>query len=354
MKKINYLFSDKNLENISAYIIAEIGVNHNGDISLAKKLIKKAKSVGADAVKFQSFNAEYLADTKTPKVNYQRRSGSTKETHFEMLKKLELSFEDQEELFEFSNKNNIDFLSTPYDIQSAKFLKSIDVKAFKVASADIVDLPLHEYLSTQKKPVIFSVGMASLDEIDFILKVYKKKQKENLAILHAVSNYPASNKSLNMNVIDTLKNKFKTTIGYSDHSIGEESAIIAISKGVKIIERHFTLDKSLDGPDHFASSSPEEFKFYVEQIRKTEVMLGSSEKKCQKEEIEMRKISRKSLFTSKNLLVGHKISKEDLISRRPGNGIYPSRINKVLGKTLKINLKENKKISWKHFDEQAK
>jgi sialic acid synthase SpsE len=354
MNRINYLFSNKILENKPAYIIAEIGVNHNGDINLAKKLIKKAKLIGANAVKFQSFNAESLADSKTPKVKYQKSSGSKDETHFQMLKKLELSFEDQEKLFKFAIKNNIDFLSTPYDIESAKFLNSLNVKAFKVASADIVDLPLHEYLATLNKPVILSVGMASLSEIDFILKVYKKNRKKNVAILHAVSNYPASDKSLNMKVIDTLKNTFQTTIGYSDHSIGTESAIIAISKGVKIIERHFTLDKSLNGPDHSASSSPSEFKFYVEQIRKTEIMLGSPIKKCQKEEMEMKKVSRKSLFTSRNLMAGHKIVKDDLTSQRPGNGIYPINLNKVVGKTLKVNLKANKKISWKHLNESTK
>lgn len=354
MKKINNLFFDKIHDHIPAYIIAEIGVNHNGDISLAKKLIKEAKSIGANAVKFQSFNAESLADSKTPKVKYQKRSGSKKETHYEMLKKLELSFDQQIELFKFAKKSSIDFLSTPYDIESAKFLNSLNVKAFKVASADIVDLPLHEYLVTTKKPVILSVGMASLDEIDFILRVYKKKHKNKIAILHAVSNYPASDNSLNMKVIDTLKNKFKVPVGYSDHSLGIDSAIIAISKGVKIIERHFTLDKSLNGPDHSASSSPSEFRNYVEQIRKAEIILGSPIKKCQKEEIEMKKISRKSLFTSRDLSAGHKISRNDLISRRPGNGIYPSFLNKIVGRTLKVNLKVNKKIHWTHFNEPKK
>lgn len=349
MKRIKKDFFNKIKNSSSSYIIAEIGVNHNGDINLAKKLISQAKTLGADAVKFQSFSASALADTKTPKVKYQKKSGPKTESHFDMLKKLELSFDDQLQLFEFSKKNKIDFLSTPYDVENAKFLDSLNVKAFKVASADIVDLPLHEYLASRKKPIILSVGMASLDEIKFIFNIYNKKKKKDLFILHAVSNYPASDASLNMQVLDTLKNTFEVPIGYSDHSIGVHSAIIAISKGAKIIERHFTLDKSFIGPDHAASSSPEEFKFYVQQIRKTELMLGSKEKKIQQEEKEMKKISRKSLFTSRDLLAGQKITSKDIVSRRPGNGIYPIHIPEILGKKLKVNIKANKKLSWSHL-----
>lgn len=337
------------LELISnrCYLIAEIGVNHNGDIELAKKLIYEAKNCGADAVKFQTFKAELLASELTPKVKYQINTTGIEESHFDMLKKLELSFDDHFILKEYCDELNIDFISTPYDVESASFLnKELSVKAFKTASADIVDLPLQSYIASTGKISIISVGMATLGEIESVYNLYEKSNKSNLIFLHCVSNYPCSDSSLNLNVISTLQKSFQVPIGYSDHSIGNTAAIISISLGARVIEKHLTLDKNLPGPDHLASITPKEFSSLSNSIRRAESILGTSVKKCQKEEIEMSKVSRKSLHLTKEILEGEIISEKDLTLKRPGTGLNYSTINYLIGKQAKHDLNKGHMICF--------
>ena len=256
------------------FVIAEIGVNHNGSVKIAKKLILAAKKNNADAVKFQTFNADRLTFKHTPKVKYQKKNSRRKETHYQMLKKLQLSESQHMELIDFCKRKKIEFLSTPYDVEDAKLLVKYGIKKFKTSSADLTDYFLHKFLSKNAKQVIISTGMSTLKEISNTLKVYNKK-KTKIILLHCVSNYPCSDNSLNLNNITTLKNTFKLPIGFSDHSENKLAAITAMGLGCRVIERHITLSKKMIGPDHLASDNPKQFKKYVDLIRNNEQILGN-------------------------------------------------------------------------------
>ena len=330
------------------YIIAEIGVNHNNNISIAKKLVLKAKIAGADAVKFQTFSANKLVIPGTRKVKYQKKDSKDKESHYEMIDKLVLSKKHHKILFEFCNKNKIEFISTPYDIESAKFLNSLGVRIFKTASADIIDYDLHTYISSTKKPVIVSTGMSTIEEIRSLLKIYKKKV-ENVSLLHCVSNYPCSHRSLNLKSLELLKDKFNCIIGYSDHSKDNSAACLAVGLGAKIIEKHFTLNKNMKGPDHKASCTPKELKKLVSDIRKTEIIMGSKTKRKQTEENEMSQISRKSIHYIKNLNKNSIITKNSVMALRPGDGVSPMNFPKIIGKRIKKNVKIYEKFKFNHL-----
>ena len=329
------------------YIIAEIGVNHNGSLDLAKKMILEAKKAGANAVKFQTYITEKLCHKNTPKVAYQINSETSNESHYEMLKKLELNKRDHFEIKSFCDKNDITFLSTPYDIESAQFLNNdLNISIFKTASADIIDIPLQQYIASTNKPCFISTGMATISEIERIYKIYEKFKNNNFAFLHCVSNYPCSINSLNLNVISNLKNYFNITVGFSDHSIGPEASIASVAIGAKIIEKHFTLDKSLAGPDQKASSNPEEFKELVKQIRRVERMLGNPIKSLQEEEKEMHRISRKSLHLTKNIKKNQIIYKDDISMQRPGDGLNYDFLLYVVGKKAIKDLQKGHKINF--------
>lgn len=328
------------------YLIAEIGVNHNGSVSLAKELILHAKESGAQAVKFQTFNAEKLVSPQTPKVDYQLRTSPTDESHFQMLKKLELSRDAHCELYEFSADVGIDFLSTPYDLESAIFLNKLGVKFFKTASADIVDLPLHMYLASTKKPVVIATGMSNLGEIERVIKIYSEQGSHNLALLHCVSNYPCSDESINLRALTTLEKCFGYPVGYSDHSKGVLAAALSIAYGAIVIEKHFTLDKSMAGPDHLASANPEEFSALVREVRRAENMLGSGFKLAQPEEQMMAEVSRKSLHFSRNKSKGEIIMPEDLELKRPGNGIPYHFLGHLIGRVVLRDCATNQMVDW--------
>ena len=330
------------------FVIAEIGVNHNNDISIAKKLIERAKFAGADAVKFQTFKAKNLVLPGTRKVKYQPKSSSDKEDHYQMIKNLELNYEDHKILYNLCKKKKILFLSTPYDVESAKFLNNLGVKMFKTASADLIDYNLHNYLAKLRKPVIISTGMSTLVDIKKTLDIYKKSGNSKITLLHCVSNYPCSPKSINLNVLYTLK-KFGFSVGYSDHSNDILIPSLAVSAGSKIIEKHFTLNKNLKGPDHKASLNVVEFKKMVKQIRKTEIVMGENIKKIQPEELEMSKISKKSLYFNKDKKKGSKIKIDDFVCLRPGLGINPFSMNKLIGKKLKNDVKKNQIVKYNFF-----
>tara|TARA_Y100001968_G_C19379883_1_gene729701 strand:+ start:454 stop:1458 length:1005 start_codon:yes stop_codon:yes gene_type:complete len=329
------------------YIIAEIGVNHNGAMDLAHKLIDKASECGVNAVKFQTFTAKSLVNPTTPKVPYQLSTSSPDESHYEMISSLELKYEDHFELKRHCDEINIDFLSTPYDIKSAIFLEEkLNVKYFKTASADIVDLPLQEYIASTNKGSIVSVGMATIEEIKLVDNIYKRLSKLKPTYLHCVSNYPCSDASLNLKVLSTLKEVFGCPIGYSDHSVGYLASVISIALGATVIEKHFTLDKSLPGPDHAASSSPDDLLELVENVRLAEKQLGHKDKQPQEEELKMKAVSRKSLHFSRNLPIGHSLSVKDFILMRPGTGVYYENIETFLGKTLKNDVREGQIASY--------
>jgi sialic acid synthase SpsE len=334
----------------SCFLIAEIGVNHNGDMHLAKEMIDAAKVSGADAVKFQTFKAEALVSQGTPKVKYQENRTSSDESHFDMIKSLELTRDDHFLLNQYCEQRSIQFLSTPYDVESARFLcEELKVEIFKTASADLIDLPLHQYIASSRKPSIVSVGMATLGEIEEILSIYKSYQHSDVILLHCVSNYPCANESLNLRVLKTLKQAFDLPVGYSDHSVGSEAAVLSIAFGAKIIEKHFTLDKSLPGPDHVASSTPDEFKLLSDSVRNAEKMLGSSVKSCQPEERQMAEVSRKSIFLKNDMNKDDIVYEDDLITMRPGSGISPLNIKKIKGMRINQSLSQGTKLNWSHL-----
>ena len=337
----------KNFGKYKTYIIAEIGVNHNNNLNYAKKLILEAKKSGADAVKFQTFKASSLANSWTKKVRYQKKYLADQETHYEMLKKLELSEENHLKLHFYAKKIKIDFLSTPYDVESAKFLKEIlRLNIFKIASADIIDYQLHKYLSQNASHVIISTGMSNVEEIAMALKIYTKKT--SITLMHCVSNYPCSYASINLNALKVLK-KFRCTLGYSDHSIGNNSACLAVAMGAKVLEKHFTLNTKMQGPDHKASLDPRGFKNFVQNIRLTELILGNFKKELQKEEMQMYRISRKSLYFSENLDKNTKITNNNLIALRPNkiDGLSPMMIPKIVGKKTKFEVKKFDIVNFK-------
>jgi N,N'-diacetyllegionaminate synthase len=328
------------------YLIAEIGVNHNGDMGLAKKMIDEAINSGADAVKFQTFNAELLVSKATPKVRYQQVTTSPDETHYEMIKKLELSVEQHFFLKDYCDEKGVDFISTPYDQSSVDLLERLGVQQYKIASADLVDLELLRYVASTNKPVLLSVGMASLGEVEDAIETFSSYDQGDLLLMHCVSNYPCTDVGLNLNVINTLQSAFGYQVGYSDHSIGSQSAVLSVALGVKVIEKHFTLDKSFLGPDHKASSTPEEFLALSKAVRRAELMLGNGVKRCQPEELEMATVSRKSIILARNIECGDIIKRDDLIMMRPGTGLMPKEVNKVIGKKARYNLSKNHVLLW--------
>ena len=332
-------------------IIAEIGVNHNGDISLAKKMIDAAKESGADAVKFQTFSAEALASPETPKVNYQLNTTSDRETHFEMLRSLELGKEDHYEIAEYCRRQEIEFFSTPYDIQSAKFLTTLNISLFKTASADLVDLPLQRYIASTGIPTLVATGMSTLGEIEKVIQIYDELNNPNILLLHCVSNYPCSDASLNLRAMLTIGSAFSLPYGLSDHSEGNLAAVASVAMGGKVIERHFTLDKNLPGPDHEASSVPSEFTDLVRSVRRVEKMLGNPRKACQAEERQMAKVSRKSLVLNRDLHAGQPITEKVLELKRPGSGIAASSLPEILGKLARVDLPVGHRLKWSDLED---
>ena len=311
-------------------IIAEIGINHNGSVTLAKKMIKAAKKCGADIAKFQNAYRDHLFQIKTKA--------------YKVAKKFVLSDSDYKEIKKYCDKLNIEFMSTPYDLKSVELLENLKVKRYKVASADVVDMPLHKKIISTRKPVILSTGMATIPEIRKTVRFYKQNKMSKLTLLHCVSSYPCSSKSLNLKSMLRLKKLFNLQIGYSDHSLGNDAAIMSVGFGARVIEKHFTIDKSLPGADHKISESPKEFSNFIKAIREAEIRLGSEEKKCQPEEKKFIRFARKSITLNKSMKRGQKIKKNDIIMKRPGIGLNGQKINMVIGKKLRKNFSKDHQI----------
>ena len=329
------------------FIIAEIGVNHDGSVNKAKELIEAAKVCGADAVKFQTFEAGKLALPSTKKVNYQKITTPKLESHFKMLERLELSRSDHELLFKFCSDLEIEFLSTPYDVESAKFLFGLGVRLFKTASADLTDYLLHQYLASTHKPVLIATGMSEINDIRETLSLYNHK---DLLLLHCVSNYPCSYDSINMKALSLLGDELKLSVGYSDHSLGSLAAVVAVSMGARVIEKHFTLNKLDAGPDHSASSTPEEFLDLVTNIRLAEKILGRKIKSIQNEELNMSQISKKSIYNARDIHPGHIAKLEDFVLMRPGDGLHPKNLNLLIGKQAIKYLPRHSKVFLNDFE----
>lgn len=340
--------SIRNIIKNKVFIIAEIGVNHNGNLTTAKKSIIAAKKTGADAVKFQSFKANDLAIKSTPKVKYQINKKSD-ETHYKMLKKLQLNKKKFKSIIKFCKIKKIKFISTPYDVDNVKFLIEQGVKTIKVASADLIDFQLHSFLRKQKKiELILSTGMSNLVEIKETLKLYKKtKIMNNLFLLQCVSNYPARKDNQNLNIIPMFKKYFNLIPGFSDHTKGYFASTLAVAAGAKIIEKHFTLNKLMKGPDHRASMNPNEFALFVKKIRETEKIMGLNQKFCVHEEEEMKKISRKSIVLKKSILKGQKLSINNITCKRPGTGILANNYLKLIGKRVNKKMHKDQIVSFK-------
>ena len=323
------------------FIIAEAGVNHNGSISTAKKLIDVAKKAGCDAVKFQTFKAENLVSKTAAKAEYQKKTTGRKESQLEMIKKLELSFEQFKELKHYCEKKKIMFLSTPFDLESIDFLASLKMPIFKIPSGEITNLPYLRKINSLKKKVILSTGMANLRDISDALKILSDC---DVTILQANTEYPTPMTDVNLRAMATIHDKFGTKIGYSDHSLGIEVPIAAVALGACVIEKHFTLNRNLDGPDHKASLEPKELEAMVQSIRNIEKALGSGKKIPSKSEIKNIAIARKSIVAKTSIKKGDIFSEKNLTTKRPGNGLSPMLWDSVIGKVAKKNFEEDEAI----------
>ncbi len=334
-------------------IIAEIGVNHNGDMEVAKEMVTAAKACGADIVKFQTFAADRLASVETPKVPYQLRTSDPAESHHAMLKKLELPRAAHPGLKAFCDRLEIEFCSTPYSCEDAEFLDALGVARFKVASADIVDRTLHEFLARTGKECLLAVGMADLEEIADTLEVYTRHHAmEKVVLLHCVSAYPAAPAEVNLRVMETLRTRFGCRVGFSDHTSGVECAIAAVALGACVIEKHFTLDRHRPGPDHAASSAPEEFTALVGAVRTVESALGDGNKRLAESEQAMRAVSRKRIVAARDIDPGRAMQREDFAFRRPGSGISPMRYPELCGRSLRRPLRAGAPITWQDVCER--
>lgn len=331
-------------------IVAEIGCNHNGDKELAKKMISTAAACGVDAVKFQTFQAEKLASIEAPKAEYQIKN-DVGETQLEMLKKLELSQKDYLELVEYAHKENCDIFSTAFDEESVIFLAKLGQKIWKIPSGEITNLVYLEkiaMLDIPGKEIILSTGMATLDEIDRAVKIFEKEK--NITILHCNTNYPTQDSDVNLLAIKVLRKRYSNCkVGFSDHSLGITAPLIACGMGISFIEKHFTLDTNLPGPDHKASIMPNELRLLCQEIQRGEILLGMEKKFVTKSEEPNKWIARKSIVAQKNIKKGEIYTQENLTCKRPGNGISPMHWYELLGERAESNFKQDQLITHSKF-----
>ena len=322
---------------MSVFIIAEAGVNHNGSIELAYKLIDVASASGADAVKFQTFKAENLVSINAQKAEYQKQATNQSESQFNMLKKLELDTNAHKKLIDYCKKKDIVFLSTPFDHESIDLLNELELQIFKIPSGEITNLTYLRHIGSLGKEVILSTGMSTLKEIEeaLIILTSSGTSKENITILHANTMYPTPMEDVNLRAMQTIQDKFGVAVGYSDHTLGIEVDIAAVALGATIIEKHFTLDKTMDGPDHMSSISPEELKAMVSSIRNIEKALGSSIKKPSKSEKPNITMARKSIVASKSIKKGELFTEKNITTKRPGTGISPMEWDSIIDKVAK-------------------
>jgi len=314
------------------FIIAEAGVNHNGDIKLARQLIDVAVVAGADAVKFQTFKAERLATADAPKADYQKQAGDSGESQLDMLRRLELSSEAHRELMAYSRQRGILFLSTPFDEEAADFLDALGVGLFKLPSGELTNLPFLGHVARKGKPLIVSTGMSTLAEVEQAVETVGAAGNAGLALLHCVSAYPAEPADANLRAMQTMTAAFGVPVGFSDHTLGTEVTLAAVALGACIIEKHYTLDRNLPGPDHRASLEPEELKLMMRSIRNVEASLGDGRKRPAASEKNTEMVARKSLVAAHTIAQGEILREESIAIKRPGTGLLPAIRPHLLGR----------------------
>lgn len=319
------------------FIIAEAGVNHNGSLEVAKKLVDKAVEAGVDAVKFQTFKTENIVCKTAAKAEYQKDTTDAEESQFEMLKKLELTPQMHDELIKYCKEREIQFLSTPFDLDSIDYLNSLDIPIMKVPSGEITNYPYLKKVGMTKKPVILSTGMSELEELRDAVKVLQDNGNEDITVLHCNTEYPTPYGDVNLRAMLELKEKLNLKVGYSDHTLGIAIPIAAVAMGAEVIEKHFTLDKNMEGPDHKASLEPDELKAMVRAIRSVEEALGVGEKKPSESEKKNLAVARKSIVAKRKIVKGELFTEDNLTVKRPGHGISPMRWNEMMGKIANRN-----------------
>lgn len=313
------------------FIIAEVGVNHNGDIDIAKKMIDVASKAGVDAVKFQTFKTENIVSMNAPKAEYQKENTNNAESQFQMLKKLEIDKRMHIELMEYCKEKNVMFLSTPFDIESIHMLVELGIEIFKIPSGEITNLPYLREVARQKKKIIISTGMSNMQEVKDAVQILRQYGAEDITVLHCNTQYPTPMEDVNLRAMIRMKDELKLEVGYSDHTQGIEVPIAAVTMGATVIEKHFTLDKTMEGPDHKASLEPDELREMVKAIRNIEKALGNGEKNKTQSEVDNVAIVRKSIVAACKIEKGELFTEKNLTVKRPGNGISPMKWDEVIG-----------------------
>lgn len=329
---------------MSVFIIAEAGVNHNGSLEFAKKLVDAAKDAGADCVKFQTFISKNIVSKNAVKAEYQKQQTQAEESQHDMLKKLELSFDEFVELNEYCKSKDIEFMSTAFDFDSIDFLNSLKMGTWKIPSGDITNLPYLIKIAKLNKPVIVSTGMCTMDDIERAVNALKENGAGELTVLHCTTEYPTPFNDVNLKAMITIKDEFGVKVGYSDHTKGIEVPIAAVALGATVIEKHFTLDRNMEGPDHKASLEPAELKAMVDSIRNIELSLGDGLKQPAESEKKNMAVARKSIIASKDIKLGEIFTEENLTVKRPGDGISPMRWFDVIGKVAPRDFEEDELI----------
>jgi N-acetylneuraminate synthase/N,N'-diacetyllegionaminate synthase len=332
------------------FIIAEAGVNHNGDLRLAKQLVLAAVEAGADAVKFQTFQAKHLVTANAPQAAYQARNSGKTESQFDMLKRLELPLEDFAELNRYCSQLGIMFMSTAFDEESADFLAGLGMLIFKIPSGELTNLPLLRHVARFGRPVIVSTGMGTIGEIQEAVETIKAAGNNEITVLHCVTDYPTPPEHVNLRAMHVIQAALNVPIGYSDHTMGIEASVIAVAAGAKVIEKHFTLDCSLPGPDHKASLEPKDLAEMVRSIRRVEVLLGSRQKQPNEAELAVAKIVRRSVVTTCKITAGSVLEDSMLVLRRPGTGIPPAQLPAVLGRRSSRSIAAGTILSWEDLE----
>lgn len=325
-------------------IIAEAGVNHNGNLDIAKKMVDVAVQGGVDAIKFQTFHAENLVCKNAEKAEYQKQTTEKNESQFDMLKKLELTEDMHRELISYCQQRKILFMSTPFDIDSIELLRKFDLDVFKIPSGEVTNYPYLKRMASLNKKLILSTGMCDIDEIRNAIQVLRENGAPEIIILHCNTQYPTPMNDVNLKAMLTIKEQTGLEVGYSDHTLGIEVPIAAVALGATVIEKHFTLDNSMEGPDHKASLEPSELAQMVQAIRNIEKCLGNGIKRCTESELDNRMTVRKSIVASRDIKCGELLSEENITTKRPGNGISAMRWNEVLGQKACRDFREDELI----------
>ncbi len=328
---------------MGVYIIAEAGVNHNGSLDLACRLVDAAKAAGADCIKFQTFRAQNLVSRNAGKADYQKDTTGDG-SQADMLTKLELSYDAFSRLKQYCEEVGITFLSTPFDLESAAFLDQLGVPFWKIPSGEVTNLPYLEALAKTGRPVVMSTGMCEMDEIEAALRVLREHETSDIRLLHCNTEYPTPFADVNLRAMETMRNAFGVEVGYSDHTKGIEVPIAAAALGATIIEKHFTLDRNMDGPDHKASLEPEELAAMVSAIRNIEQALGSGEKTASPSERKNIAVARKSIVAKRSIKAGERLTEDNLTVKRPGSGVSPMRWRDVLGTAAIRDFEEDEMI----------